>query len=193
MKFPRAIWGTRQEVLKRSRSVVGEVARGSSLSDCVWRDGAVDSEQVEGFVLLDRMPPLQDRANHFRAFELQMLLYEGLLNGGIEREREESLFNELIAEPWSSLGMLSMVSGAQWTMRFPNRCRKLCDVTTKNWADYLSLGSRYAPAAVVVGKQIYEVPCFLGPLLVFCGVPKEQGSRLFTEGLAPLLKYVQRQ
>ena len=191
MKMPALLHGTESDVRKRCRAVEKTIAGGASLGDALAGANEIDTREVDGLIIMQpRKSPLAGQRHLFPCM-LPDRIADGVIEDRIDRKRERSLFEELIARPYGVLGLLSMPVGNRWTVRHLAWIRDLVNAVARDWELFLGEGFRYSKNSPE-GKKLYELTTFLGPALHYCGVPESAlRARLFTEGLKPLLHYLQ--
>lgn len=193
MKVPSALFGTDRDVKKRSAGVLRRIAAGAPLMEAVAEAPSLETSDTEGLLLLGNPgEPASSDQNHV-FYVLQAQMAEAIVDKRIDSARAQALFDECLGTAWSTLGMMSMMVGAIWTSRHPERAWNLLHAYERHWSTFVAEGPRYSSDLVTGGKELWEVPSFLGPVLAYCGVPDDVlRERLFREGLPPLLKYVRR-
>jgi hypothetical protein len=189
MKIPALLHGTETEVRKHCRAVEKSIARGAPLAEALSSVEEIDTTDRQGLIVMryERSPLA---GQHFFPFILPDQIADGIVRGRIDRGRERGLFEELLVPPWGVIGLLSTTVGDRWTVRHAEWICDLVAAVRRHWEALVGERSRYTNGDPE-GKQLYELPSFLGPALAYCGVPENAlRAHLYTEGLRPFLPYL---
>ncbi len=125
-------------------------------------------EALDGLVILDGPSPLLPGV-HIQLFLPFKLLVEAIVADRVAPERQEAVFTESLAEPWSTLGLLS--PAARLLVLPPQRRRPVLDAAIRDWPAFEALGPRFT-TGLAEGSTLWWAHSNLPYLLSEEGVPK---------------------
>ncbi len=134
MKIPEFLYGTYREVKKNSNRIIRELKKGVSWEEIVDCLPMLDTNDMEGNLIMEGPSPIDRDFNHFHMFAFLTILRdeESLENG------QEEIFNKHLESPW---GTFSLMSGRGGTIQFfvipPERHIPFLEAVSKFWEIFI--------------------------------------------------------
>jgi hypothetical protein len=188
MELPALFYGLYRDVKRRTSRIINRIPKGADWMALVEAEGVLDTATTPGFILLMGPSPLLGGQPHFQ----QWLLWTQM--GDKWREWgdtvEESLFQQSLTRPWSTLGLVCN-QNKNWFLR-EHRHRPFLRAVRRYWDLFDSVGARYSNG-LQTPEPLWAFTTSIKYVLANLGIPGDElDPPLPPGGLAELIDRTER-
>jgi hypothetical protein len=167
MQIPSILHGS-YETARRHCAVAIRAFLGSRpWNDAISSAFTVDTEQVEGLVVLNGPAPLLAGEAHFQIFLPLAMLLEGVRKGRVAPGKRDEAVAASLSTSWGILGVLAPKN--QLVVYPPALHRPILIATVASWPELDGIGPRYT-VGLREGKRLWDVTTNLQYVLGQVGI-----------------------
>lgn len=167
MQLPAILCGAAKTVAASWRKRVTRLKRGGAWIETT--EELLSDRDAPGLVLLNGPSPLLGGEPHVHAYAPFWELGRAIDDGKIETDTAARAFDEVLAYPWSVLGLLSQAN-YRW-LQDDARAERFLLAMRRHWTELDAVGPRYTMGSRT-GARLWDLPHLLKFVLARRGVPE---------------------